>query len=93
MPAARKFLVMGLDGFRPELIRESLTPHLHAFASAGVGFAQHRCTFPSETYVNLPSLVTGAPASGHGIIANAFLAPGFDRRRTGRRACRPRRGA
>lgn len=81
MPTARKFLVMGLDGFRPELISESLTPHLHAFASAGVDFAHHRCTFPSETYVNLPSLVTGAPASGHGIIANAFLAPGFDRRR------------
>ena len=81
MTAAQKFLVVGLDGFRPELIAADLTPNLHAFASAGVDFRHHRCTFPSETYVNLPSLVTGAPASGHGIVANAFLAPGFDRRR------------
>ena len=81
MPHPQKFLVIGLDGFRPELISESLTPHLHAFAAAGVDFRHHRCTFPSETYVNLPSLVTGAAASGHGIVANSFLAPGFDRRR------------
>ena len=81
MSVPHKFLVIGLDGFRPELIGDALTPHLAAFARAGVDFRHHRCTFPSETYVNLPSLVTGASASAHGIIANTFLAPGFDRRR------------
>ena len=64
----------------PELMSASLTPHLHALATAGVEFRRHRCAFPSETYVNLPSLVTGMHASGHGIVANSFLVPGFDRR-------------
>ncbi|MHC8510139.1 MAG: alkaline phosphatase family protein [Rhodospirillales bacterium] len=73
-----KFLVVGLDGFRPEMMSPELTPNLWALAQGGVRFTNHRCCFPSETFVNLPSLVSGAPPAGHGIPANTFFAPELD---------------
>ncbi len=48
-------------------------PNLFRFAQAGVTFENNRCCFPSETWVNLPSLVTGSMPSQHGMIANFFL--------------------
>ena len=48
-------------------------PNLFRFAQAGLNFENHRCCFPSETWVNLPSLVTGSTPSQHGMIANFFL--------------------
>ena len=68
-----KVILVGLDGFRPEIMAPSLTPHLCALAEAGVRFTHHRCQFPSETYVNLASLMTGCPPGRHGIVANQFL--------------------
>ncbi|MGF1607858.1 MAG: alkaline phosphatase family protein [Kiloniellales bacterium] len=81
MDHAQKFLVVGMDGFRPEMMSEPLTPNLWRLARRGVEFKSHRCCFPSETYVNLPSLVTGTPVSGHGIVANYFLDPKIHPRR------------
>lgn len=75
MDTAQKTLIVGMDGFRPEMMSEALTPNLWRLARQGVEFKNHRCCFPSETYVNLPSLVTGRPVSGHGIVANYFLDP------------------
>lgn len=75
MDTAQKTLIVGMDGFRPEMMTEALTPNLWRLARQGVEFKGHRCCFPSETYVNLPSLVTGRPVSGHGIVANYFLDP------------------
>lgn len=75
MEHAQKFLIVGMDGFRPEMMSDTLTPNLWRLARQGVEFRNHRCCFPSETYVNLPSLVTGTPVRGHGIVANYFLDP------------------
>ena len=68
-----KFLFIGFDGLRPDMITEELMPNLFRFAQRGVIFESHRCCFPSSTYVNLPSLVTGATPAQHGIIANYYL--------------------
>ena len=77
-----KALIIGMDGFRPDCLSAELTPNLWAFAQAGALFPRHRARFPSETYVNLPSLVTGSPPSGHGIVQNFFVDPVIDPRRT-----------
>ena len=68
-----KVILVGLDGFRPEMMTPSLTPCLCALAQEGVLFKHHRSVFPSETYVNVSSIMTGAPPAEHGIVANAFL--------------------
>ena len=68
-----KVILIGLDGFRPEMMDETLTPHLWALARKGVLFSHHRSVFPSETYVNVASIVTGTTPGAHGIVANAFL--------------------
>ncbi|MEE8455298.1 MAG: nucleotide pyrophosphatase/phosphodiesterase family protein, partial [Limibaculum sp.] len=75
-----KFLLVGFDGLRPEMITQELMPRLHRYAEQGVTFRNHRCAFPTETYVNLPSLVTGSAPSRHGMIANYYLDPNVDPR-------------
>jgi len=66
-------MIIGFDSLRPEMITEQLMPNLYRFSQAGVNFENHRCCYPSETYVNLPSLVTGAVPARHGMIANYYL--------------------
>lgn len=56
-------------------------PNLYRFAQQGVTFENHRCCYPSETYVNLPSLVTGSVPSRHGMIANYYLDKKVDSRK------------
>lgn len=68
-----KVVLVGLDGFRPDMMSPSLTPNLCRLAEAGCGFTRHRAMFPSETYVNVASILTGTPPRDHGIVANRFL--------------------
>jgi arylsulfatase A-like enzyme len=75
-----KFLLVGFDGLRPEMVTEELMPNLFRFAQRGVNFESHRCCFPSATYVNLPSLVTGTTPAQHGIVANYYLDRSVDPR-------------
>ena len=75
-----KVVLIGLDGFRPELMSAALTPNLLALAESGVRFTHHRSVFPSETYVNVASIMTGSAPGHHGIIANEFLEPRINRR-------------
>ena len=75
-----KVILVGLDGFRPEMLDPATTPNLAALAHDGLRFGRFRAVFPSDTYVNLVSLATGRPPGGHGIVANAFLDPRIDRR-------------
>ncbi len=75
-----KFLLVGFDGLRPDVVTPELMPRLHQHAAEGVAFRNHRCVFPTETYVNLPSLVTGSTPSRHGMIANSYLDPHVDPR-------------
>jgi arylsulfatase A-like enzyme len=71
--ANTRFLIVGFDALRPEMITNKNMPNLYQFAQAGVTFENHRCCYPSETYVNLPSLVTGSVPAQHGIVANSYL--------------------
>lgn len=75
-----KVILVGLDGFRPDMMTATLTPHLLALSNEGVLFTRHRSVFPSETYVNVASIMTGTAPAGHGIVANEFLDPKIDPR-------------
>lgn len=70
-----KFLLVGFDGLRPDMVTEELMPNLFGFAQRSVNFESHRCCFPSATYVNLPSLVTGTTPAQHGIEGKEFPVP------------------
>ncbi len=74
-----RVILIGLDGFRPEMMSEALTPNLVALAAEGVRCTHHRAHFPSETYVNVASILTGVSPGAHGIVANKFFDANVDR--------------
>ncbi|MFD0388552.1 alkaline phosphatase family protein [Tistrella bauzanensis] len=71
-----RFVLIGLDGLRPELVTPARMPALSRLMAEGCVLGRQSASFPTETYVNLPTLVTGARPSGHGMVANFFLDPG-----------------
>lgn len=70
-----RFVMIALDGLRPDMVSAEATPNLHALGAAGTRFANARSVFPSETRVATPSLITGCRPGGHGMVANTL----FDR--------------
>ena len=74
----RHVVVLGLDGVRPAAIGSQDAPNLHRLMREGAAMRRHISVFPSETRVNLASLVTGASPAGHGTAANGFLLDGVD---------------
>ncbi len=63
------------DGLRRDMVRPELMPRLHRFRNSWCEFPNSSAAFPSETRVQVSSLVTGAFPEGHGIMANSFLDP------------------
>lgn len=68
-----RFVMVALDGLRPDLATPALTPNLCALAADGTRFAEARSVFPSETRVATPSLITGCRPGGHGMVANTLF--------------------
>lgn len=69
---ARRYTVMvSLDGFRDDYTRAYSTPFFDAMARMGVS-ATMQPSFPSKTFPNHYTLVTGLYPDHHGIIANTF---------------------
>ncbi|RVT90104.1 hypothetical protein EOD42_24045 [Rhodovarius crocodyli] len=68
-----RFIMVALDGMRPDMVSAENTPHLAALAAAGTRFTNARSVFPSETRVATPSLVTGCRPGGHGMVANTLF--------------------
>ena len=70
---AKHYTVMvSLDGFREEYTRAYNTPFLNQMAQQGVA-AIMQPSFPSKTFPNHYTLVTGLVPAHHGIIANTFM--------------------
>lgn len=65
---------MVFDGLRPDMVTPELAPNLVRFADGGSRFPMSRAVFPTETRVNVASLVTGCHPARHGIVANVFHA-------------------
>ncbi|WP_027575588.1 alkaline phosphatase family protein [Bradyrhizobium sp. WSM1743] len=71
-----KFVIVMLDGLRPDQLDEAVTPNLAELSKIGLRLARHTSSFPSETRVSSAALATGGHSSAHGIIGNRFLANG-----------------
>lgn len=66
-------VVVSLDGFHPHYINEQLTPNLHELFTQNSGSPYMTPSFPSSTFPNHWTLVTGLYPANHGIIGNTFF--------------------
>ena len=72
---APRVLLIGLDGFRADYLERPAALHLRALAARGVRADRMIPAFPSKTFPNHYSIVTGLAPEHHGIVANAMRDP------------------
>jgi predicted AlkP superfamily pyrophosphatase or phosphodiesterase len=68
-------ILVSIDGFRADYLDRGRTPNLQALAHEGVRSVGMRPSFPSITFPNHYTLVTGLYPDHHGIVANSMLDP------------------
>jgi predicted AlkP superfamily pyrophosphatase or phosphodiesterase len=64
-------ILISLDGTRPEYLKRNATPHIQKIIDHGVMYSMVP-SFPSITFPNHYTLVTGRYPGNHGIVANHF---------------------
>lgn len=64
-------ILVSIDGFRPDYLDRGVTPHLSRLAADGVT-GPMRPSFPSKTFPNHWTIVTGKVPDHHGITANTM---------------------
>ncbi len=67
-------ILVSIDGFRADYLNRGITPNLSRLAADGASAAM-RPSFPSKTFPNHWTLVTGLVPDRHGIVANSFTDP------------------
>src|SRR6201996_2892281 len=72
--ARQTVLLVSIDGFRADYLARGITPNLSALAAGGVQAAM-RPSFPSLTFPNHYTLVTGLYPDHHGIVENTMEDP------------------
>ena len=65
-------VLISIDGFRPADLDRGLTPHLDALARDGVRAEYMRPSYPSLTFPNHYTLVTGLRPDRHGLVHNTM---------------------
>ena len=65
-------ILVSIDGFRPDYLDRGVTPNLNALAAAGISAAM-RPSYPSKTFPNHWTLVTGLRPDRTGIVSNNML--------------------
>jgi predicted AlkP superfamily pyrophosphatase or phosphodiesterase len=74
--AAKKIVVIILDGLRPDSINASDTPNLYRLREAGTDFTDHHATYPTFTMMNAASFATGGFPDTTGYYGNVLWEPG-----------------
>ena len=64
-------ILISIDGFRPDYRTRGVTPNLDALATSGISAAM-RPSFPSKTFPNHWTLVTGLRPDRSGIVSNSM---------------------
>lgn len=64
-------ILIGVDGFRPDYLERGVTPTLNRLRAGGA-FAAMRPSFPSVTFPNHYTLVTGLHPDRHGVVNNTM---------------------
>lgn len=68
-------ILISLDGFRADFLHRNITPSLNALVNAGVSPRYMMPSFPSVTFPNHFTLVTGLYPESHGVVGNTFWDP------------------
>ena len=71
----RTTILISLDGFRADFLGRGLTPTLNDFIANGVSPKYMLPSFPSVTFPNHYTLVTGLYPESHGVVGNTFWDP------------------
>lgn len=77
-PERPTLLLISLDGFRWDFMELAETPSLDRLAASGVRAERLIPIFPTKTFPNHFTIVTGLYPEHHGIVANNFYDPTFD---------------
>jgi predicted AlkP superfamily pyrophosphatase or phosphodiesterase len=75
-------VLVSFDGWRWDYIDRAKVPNLKALASRGVRAQGLIPSFPSKTFPNHYTIVTGLYPEHHGIVSNTIAEPGFPQRFT-----------
>ncbi len=75
----RSLLLVSLDGVHPAFLGRGDTPHLDRLAREGVRAEWMNPSYPSLTFPNHYSIVTGLRPDRHGIVHNVMRDPGLGR--------------
>ena len=65
-------LLVSIDGFRADYLDRGITPNLSRIANAGVRADGMRPSYPSLTFPNHYTLVTGLRPDRHGVVHNTM---------------------
>jgi predicted AlkP superfamily pyrophosphatase or phosphodiesterase len=65
-------ILISFDGFRWDYVDRGITPHFDYIKENGVSAKSLRPCFPSKTFPNHISIITGMYPAHHGIISNGF---------------------
>ncbi|KAG8530669.1 uncharacterized protein KY384_004024 [Bacidia gigantensis] len=71
-------ILISLDGFRADFLTRGITPTLNQFIAEGISPKYMYPSFPSVTFPNHFTLVTGLHPESHGIVGNTFWDPEFE---------------
>ena len=77
-PTAQSYaplILISLDGFRADYLQRGITPNLSKLADDGVRAEALRPAFPTLTFPNHYTIVTGLYPDHHGIVNNRFVDP------------------
>ena len=74
VPGTPPLILVSIDGFRADYLDRGLSPNLKALADSGANAAMHP-SFPSITFPNHYTLVTGLYPDHHGIVENTMHDP------------------
>ncbi|KAI9046975.1 hypothetical protein LZ554_009050 [Drepanopeziza brunnea f. sp. 'monogermtubi'] len=65
-------ILISLDGFRADFLKRGVTPTLNKLVAEGVSPVYMNPSFPSVTFPNHYTLVTGLYPESHGVVGNSF---------------------
>ncbi|KAF2277443.1 Phosphodiest-domain-containing protein [Westerdykella ornata] len=68
-------ILISLDGFRADFLYRGLTPTLKGFIEEGISPKYMLPSFPSVTFPNHYTMVTGLYPEAHGVVGNSFWDP------------------
>jgi len=77
--APQSVLLISIDGFRWDYVDRPGAAHLRAIAASGVRAERMVPSFPSLTFPNHYTIVTGLYPEHHGIVSNTMVVPGLGR--------------